>query len=61
MHVVIMFSLPHLMCAIAREQASTHASNLMCVKIARITSVYNAYCLGHWNEENERKDSKHQF
>ena len=56
-----MYSLPHLMCAIAREQASTHASNLMCVKIACITSVYDAYCLGHWNEKNERKDSKHQF
>ena len=56
-----MYSLPHLMRAIAREQASTHASNLMCVKIACITSVYDAYCLGQWNEKNERKDSKHQF
>ena len=24
-------------------------------KIARATSVYDTYCLGHWNEENERK------
>ena len=23
-------------------------------KIAHPTSVYNTYCLGHWNEENER-------
>ena len=41
--------------AIARAQASTHATSLMRVKIARATSFYDTYCLGHWNGENERK------
>ena len=51
-------SLLHLMCAIACEHASTHATNLMRVKIAYTTSVYDTYCLGHWNKENERKIKK---
>ena len=25
-------------------------------KVARTPSVYDTYCLGHWNEENERKN-----
>ena len=38
----------------ARAPTSIRATNLMRVKIARAISIYNTYCLGHWNEENER-------
>ena len=31
-------------------------TSLIHVKIAHITSVYGTYCLGNWNEENERKN-----
>ena len=37
----------HLMCANACAHASTRATSLMLVKIARATSVYDIYFLGH--------------
>ena len=40
--------------AIARAHASTYATRLLRVKKARATFAYDTYCLGHWNEENER-------
>ena len=40
------------MCAMAQMHASTHATGLM--REARPTSAYHT-CLGHCNEENERK------
>ena len=45
----------HLMCAIAHAHTSTCATSLMHVKIAHATSLFDTYCLGHWNEENKRK------
>ena len=51
-------SLIHLMCVIACAHTSTHPTSLMHVKKARTTFVYDTYCLGHWNEENE--NIKHQ-
>ena len=48
-------SLLHLMRAIARAHASTLATSLVHVKIARTTIVYDTYLLGHRNEENDRK------
>ena len=39
------------MCVIACAHASTRATSLMHVNIARMTSVYKTYCLGHWKEE----------
>ena len=44
----------HLMRAIARAHASSCATSLMHVKKAHTTFFHDAYCLGHWNEENER-------
>ena len=41
---------------IGRAHASTRATSLMRAEISRATSVYDTYCLGHWNEENERKN-----
>ena len=54
--VCIRGSLIHLMRVTARAPTSIRATNLMRVKIAiaRAISIYNTYCLGHWNEENER-------
>ena len=43
---------------IACTHASTHATSAMFVKKACTTSIYDTYCLGHWNEENQQK--KHQ-
>ena len=48
-------SLFHLMRVITRTHPSTRTISQMRVKIARLTSVYNTYCLGHCNEEKERK------
>ena len=46
-------SLIHLMRAITCAHAA-HAPPVWCVqKIARATSVYDTYCLGHWNDKNE--------
>ena len=56
-----MCSLPHLMRVIARAHASTRTTSLMRVKKARATSVYDIYCLGHWKEENERKNKNIKF
>ena len=46
--------------AIARAQASTRATSLMCVKNTRATSFHDTYCLGHWNGENGREKT-HQI
>lgn len=40
---------------IARAYASTRTASLMYVKKTRTTSVYDTYCLVHWNEENQSK------
>ena len=40
---------------IARAHASTCATSLMHVKNRALHSVYKTNCLGHCNEENERK------
>ena len=46
-------------CAHATTHTSTLATSLMHVKIKCATSVYDTYCLGHWNDENEEtKTSK---
>ena len=37
---------------IARAHARTRATSLRCVKNS---TVCDTYCLGHWNEKNERK------
>ena len=42
-------------CAHATTHTSTLATSLMHVKIARATSAYDTYCLGHWNDEKEKK------
>ena len=42
------------MCVIGRAHVNARATSLMRVKITRVTSVYDTYCLGHWNEENEK-------
>ena len=47
------------MLAIARTHASTRATSLMRAKKAFAIFVYDTYCLGHWNEENE--NIKHQI
>ena len=44
-----------------RAHANTRATSLVRAKRARATSVYDTYCLGYWNEENERKIKKHQI
>ena len=44
------------MYAITRARASTRATSLMRVKVARTTSVYDTYCLEHWNGESETKN-----
>ena len=49
------YSLFYLMHAIAGPHGSTPSTSFMCVKAAHPNSVYNTYCLGHYNEENERK------
>ena len=41
------------MCVIAHAHTSTRTTT-----IAHVISVYDNYCLGHWNEENERKKKK---
>ena len=61
LHIPCNTSLLHLMRAIActhtRKHTQAHAPPVWCVlKIAGTTSVYDTYCLGHWNEENERKN-----
>ena len=48
-------SLLYLMRAIVHAHARTRATSMMRKKIARTTFVYDTYCLGHWNEENQRK------
>ena len=48
----------------AHTHASTHATSLTRVKIARTTSVYviyDTYCLRYWSEENERKNKNTKF
>ena len=45
--------------AIACAYATTRATSLMRVKKAHATFVYDAYCLGHPNEENQ--NVKHQI
>lgn len=47
-------SLLYLIDVITLAHASTLITSLMCVKIACVTSVYNKYCLGQWNEEDKR-------
>ena len=38
---------------IARAHTSRRATSLMRLKNStRTTNVYDAYCLGHWNEES---------
>ena len=46
-------SLIHLMCVIARAQASTPIPSLMHVKKICTIFGYDTYSLGYWNEENE--------
>ena len=42
---------------IAKAYANTHATTLMCVKNSlHHLLVYGTDCLGHWNEENERRN-----
>ena len=48
------------MCAIAHVDASSQSASLMHLKKACATSVYDTYCPGHRNKENERKQ-KHQI
>ena len=52
--LLILSSLIHLMSAIACAYARTRATSLMRVKITSTTTVYNTYCLGHRNDENEK-------
>ena len=52
------YSLLHLMHAIACAHANTLTTSMICVKNSMCHfcfSVYDFYCLGHWNEGNERK------
>ena len=43
--------------ASTRKHTQAHMPPVWCVlKIAATTSVYDTYCLGHWNEKNERKN-----
>ena len=44
-------------CAQSHVHAPALASLVSCMsKIACTNSVYDTYCLGHWNEENERRN-----
>ena len=46
-------SLIHLTSAIARAHASTGPLVWCMLKVVRATSVYDTYCLGYRNDENE--------
>ena len=52
------FSLIHLMHAIARAHAGTHATSLIRVKNS-MRHLFVSYCLGHWNEENKTTKTSH--
>ena len=47
--------------AIAWTHVSTFATSFMHLKIALTTSIYDTYCLGHWNQENKRKNKNFNF
>ena len=51
----MLHSLLHLIRAIARAHASTRTTSLMRLKKSTATSIFDAYCLGHWNEKNETR------
>ena len=43
-------------CVRLQVQPPAHAPRVWCVqKIAPATAIYDTYCPGHWNEENEKK------
>ena len=45
----------HLIGVIAHAHASTHVTSLMHAENKHMPLLFMTHCLGHWNEENERK------
>ena len=49
-------------CVRSHAHTPAHAALVWCVsKIARATFVSDTYCVGHWNEENERTNKNIKF
>ena len=44
--------------AISHAHTSTRATSLMRVNVARVTSVYDTYYLGHWMEKMKKQNIK---
>ena len=54
-------SLFRLLCAMTRANDSTHAASLMRVKNSSRHFYYGTCPLGHWKEENQRKNKNIKF
>ena len=54
LEISLEISLIHLMRATARARASTRITSLMRVRNSTRRFFYDTYCLGLWNEKNQR-------